>query len=227
MLIGITGAVGVGKTSLLKYLIETSVPYKTPSMFFSFLERNYFSLIFKNEFFDEPFVYFDFKRFVMNFVVENENEVIVVDVKKAKEGFVDLFEQFFKNLNPIVGEPLVFLESHLLVEENFNLDLLFVLRCSPLLILERLRKRNYSPKKAFDNALLEALDYFPTNARSFYRNVVEIDTTNKGLKQELEELAFIYKLFKEKREEFEKIKQRNFSFKKELEQLALLSPKFD
>ncbi len=69
-------------------------------------------------------------------------------------------------------EDKVIFESHF--AELIPSDLVIVLRLDPYELMERLLNRRYSKKKAMENALAEALDYY-TPRRG--EGVIEIDTT--------------------------------------------------
>lgn len=70
-------------------------------------------------------------------------------------------------------------EGHLLCEVALPCEQCVVLRCNPLLLEKRLKKRGYAKAKVGENALAEALDYCLTMAESNYGNVVQIDCTKK------------------------------------------------
>jgi len=66
----------------------------------------------------------------------------------------------------------VIFESHF--AELIPADLVIVLRLDPYELMERLLNRRYSKKKAMENALAEALDYYTPRKG---KKVIEIDTT--------------------------------------------------
>ncbi len=72
-------------------------------------------------------------------------------------------------------EDNVVFESHF--AEQVPADVVVVLRLDPYEIVERLQNRRYSKKKAFENALAEALDYYATEAVPAAEKVVQVDTT--------------------------------------------------
>lgn len=86
----------------------------------------------------------------------------------------------------------VVVESHLLCEFQLPCDAVVVLRCNPLVLRERLRRRGYGKKKTRDNALCEALDYCLVNAELHYgknrkkkAKIVQVDCTRLPSVREL------------------------------------------
>ncbi len=68
-------------------------------------------------------------------------------------------------------------EGHLLCDVKLPLDVLFVLRTRPDVLMARLEERGYSKEKVDENVLAEALDYCIQHAEERYGNIVQIDTT--------------------------------------------------
>ena len=65
--------------------------------------------------------------------------------------------------------------SHFL--KDHRIKTFFVLRCSPLVLAERLKKRNYSRKKACDNVMFEAIDGEFLEASRLHKNIIQLDNT--------------------------------------------------
>ncbi len=63
----------------------------------------------------------------------------------------DILRQKIENMDNII------IDSHF--SELFKVDLVFVLRCEPKILYERLKKRGYSEKKIKENVEAEILDY--------------------------------------------------------------------
>jgi len=55
-----------------------------------------------------------------------------------------------------------------------------VLRTRPDVLLQRLKPRNYPEKKIQENVMAEMLDYCLSKAEKRYKNVWQIDTTNRS-----------------------------------------------
>ncbi len=58
-----------------------------------------------------------------------------------------------------------------------KIDLFIVLRCNPLKLIKRLKKRGYSKSKIYDNAMFEALDGTYIEATELHKNVIQIENT--------------------------------------------------
>ncbi len=71
-------------------------------------------------------------------------------------------------------------EGHLACEVKIPCNLAVILRCNPLVLMKRLKKRRYAREKVIDNALAEAQDYFIFKVEENYgKNYIVIDTTRK------------------------------------------------
>lgn len=82
----------------------------------------------------------------------------------------------------------IILEGHLLCDIKLPLDLLFILRTRPDVLMERLEERGYSKEKIDENVLAEALDYCIQNAEDKYQKIVQIDTTETSPEQAVERI---------------------------------------
>ncbi len=69
------------------------------------------------------------------------------------------------------------LEGHLACEVKIPCDLVVILRCNPLVLMKRLRRRSYAGWKVIDNALAEAQDYFVFKTERRYKHFIEVDAT--------------------------------------------------
>jgi adenylate kinase len=84
----------------------------------------------------------------MGAVIKKEEGSLVVDT--------DILRENLQKMDNII------IDSHF--AEVFDVDFVFVLRCEPKILYERLRKRGYSEKKIKENVLAEMLDYCLQNA---------------------------------------------------------------
>ena len=181
MIIGISGAVSTGKTTLaLLYSEKKGIRYISLK---DIAEKN--ALL---------------KEY------DSERDAYVVDVNELEKAFEE-------EVSHIEGDIIV--ESHFLVEQRFTLDLLILLRVSPIVLFKRMIERGYSEKKAYENALAEATDYFSINALKHYPSkiVYELNLTGKN---EEESLNLIEKVVKGE------AKREYFSFPVELKEIALM-----
>ncbi|MFH1200688.1 MAG: AAA family ATPase [Candidatus Micrarchaeota archaeon] len=81
----------------------------------------------------------------------------------------------------IAGVKDYVVEGHLACEIRLPADAVIVLRCDPLKLRARYRKRGYSAAKAKENLLAEALDYCIVRAEINYGRgmVLQLDATRK------------------------------------------------
>ncbi len=78
------------------------------------------------------------------------------------------------------GKTHFILEGHLAAEVKIPCDAVVILRCNPLVLMQRLKKRGYSKGKIVDNALAEAQDYFPLKVSENYgKKYIEVDSTHR------------------------------------------------
>ena len=63
--------------------------------------------------------------------------------------------------------------------------IVFVLRCNPIILAQRLRKKKWSHEKITENVVAEILDYCLINARSYYtkKKVTQLDTSRSSVKR--------------------------------------------
>ncbi len=117
--------------------------------------------------------------------------------KKRKSRIVDLnrLEKYVKNLILKTGKTLVF-DTHFLVRLPTNLNpLIFVLRCEPLKLAERLRLKGFSEEKIYENVWAEILDFCLQEALALYdpKQIHEVDTTSKNVDEVVEEMLEVVK----------------------------------
>jgi adenylate kinase len=79
----------------------------------------------------------------MNAVSGKNDDTIIVDL--------DILKEKLGKMDDII------IDSHF--AEVFDVDLVFVLRCEPKILYERLTERGYSERKVKENVLAEILDY--------------------------------------------------------------------
>ena len=83
------------------------------------------------------------------------------------------------------------IEGHLACEMKLGEEIV-VLRCDPLILKERLKKRKYNKKKLLDNLESECLDYCEILGLENYKKVHQIDCTNKKIDEIIKILEKIY-----------------------------------
>ncbi len=93
---------------------------------------------------------------------------------------VDIVREKIEKMDNII------IDSHF--AEMFDADLVFVLRCEPRILCERLKRRGYSKKKIRENVLAEILDYCLINALEYHdsEKVFEVSENPVG---EIEEIV--------------------------------------
>lgn len=78
------------------------------------------------------------------------------------------------------------IEGHL--SHHFPADICVVLRCQPDVLEERLSGRDYSDRKIEENVEAEKLDIVLSKAFQQQETVVEVDTTEKSVKETVKEI---------------------------------------
>lgn len=103
-----------------------------------------------------------------------------IDVNKvvSEHGLVKEDIVNIEKLEEVLKEMEGIIEGHLTCEMRLN-DKIFVLRCKPDILKQRLLPRNYSKKKLKNNIESEALDYCTIVAEKNYKKVYEIDTSDR------------------------------------------------
>ena len=117
----------------------------------------------------------------------------------AERGSVEVdVEKLFEVVKPLaVGD--VVIEGHLAHLLPFRDAVVVVLRCSPEVLRERLRRKGFAERKIRENLEAEALDVCLIESLELHENVYEVDTTE--LKPE-EVLACIERILAGRGEEF-------------------------
>ena len=113
---------------------------------------------------------------------DKQGDCAIIDVERLE----DLLKRRFSR----VDKPLIF-EAPFLVKLKRPLTpkTVFILRCNPRKLAERLKAKGYKPRKVMNNLWAEILDYTLQEALSLYpeRKLHEIDVTDKSLDEVLEE----------------------------------------
>lgn len=115
---------------------------------------------------------------------------------KRKTKIVDLVK-LEKYLRKVLREKRNFvLSSHFIVKIPLIFKpRIFVLRCEPLKLAERLKLRGFPEEKIYENVLAEILDYCLQEALTFYKpeRIHEINTTNKNVDGAIREIMMVIK----------------------------------
>lgn len=82
-----------------------------------------------------------------------------------------------EEIQKIDGEKAIFLDGHL--SHFVKCESIIVLRCSPIIVSERLKKRDYKKDKVIENVQAEILDVILCESKKLNENVFEIDCTDK------------------------------------------------
>jgi adenylate kinase len=72
----------------------------------------------------------------------------------------DIIQEKIRDMDDII------VDSHF--AQVFEVDLVFVLRCEPKILFERLKSRNYSQEKIRENVMAEILDYCVLDALQYH-----------------------------------------------------------
>ncbi|MBU7031884.1 MAG: dephospho-CoA kinase [Theionarchaea archaeon] len=88
----------------------------------------------------------------VNAVIAQEKETLVVDQ--------DIIGEKIRDMDNII------IDSHF--AHVFEVDLVFVLRCEPSILFERLKRRNYSEEKIRENVMAEILDFCVLDALEYH-----------------------------------------------------------
>jgi len=70
---------------------------------------------------------------------------------------------------------------------NKMVTFIFVLRCNPVILMRRLRRKKWSSEKVRENVMAETLDSCYIHARSYYSNrkVAQLDTSHSSVKRSI------------------------------------------
>ncbi len=126
-----------------------------------------------------------------------EGEYIDVSELVLRKGFYTTYDQQrathvadVRKVGEFLGQKVSLSKGYLVVSSNFALPvpgvsdfLVFLLRCSPLVLMSRLRERGYDDKKISDNLIAEliGLSLYDACATFGSKKVVEVDVTNLSL----------------------------------------------
>jgi adenylate kinase len=110
--------------------------------------------------------------------VDRRRETRIIDVRKARAKIRKLVDS--------ASFPLIIDTHHPEgIVPNNAVRMVFVLRCDPSILAQRLRKRKWSREKITENVMSEILDYCFINARSYYANrrVIQLDTSRASVQR--------------------------------------------
>ncbi len=95
----------------------------------------------------------------------------------AERGSVEVdIEKLFEVVKPLVSGDVV-IEGHLAHLLPFSDATVVVLRCSPEVLRERLKKKGFAERKIRENLEAEALDVCLIESLEVHKNVYEVDTS--------------------------------------------------
>jgi adenylate kinase len=121
------------------------------------LEKNGEKVVYLNELIDEKIICgYDKKR-----------DTKIVDIRKLDKS-LDRFR---------TGSGKIFLEGH--EAHLLSVNYVIVLRCSPRVLLKRLKSLGWSEMKIMENVEAEAIDLITIESIERYEKVYEIDTTHR------------------------------------------------
>ena len=115
---------------------------------------------------------------------DRERDSYIADMKKVAN-YVSVFER--KNKNIIIDGHL----SHLLPDKL--VDMVVVLRCEPLALKKRLKKKKWKKQKIEENSEAELIGIIAYEARENHKKVFEIDTTKKSISKVAKEVERVLK----------------------------------
>ena len=102
---------------------------------------------------------------------------------------------FTKKIKKSIENENFIISGHLLPDiiSKKDVDIIFILRCSPLILLKRYKKRHYNEQKIRDNIISEAIGIIQYESMIKFgkKKVIEINVTNKNVKRLVEELILI------------------------------------
>ncbi|MCD6381288.1 MAG: adenylate kinase family protein [Candidatus Odinarchaeota archaeon] len=134
---------------------------------------------------------FSFKH-CFNYEYDEERETWLIDYEKLKNSL----NNFLKN-----KEGTYIIEGHFSdLIDPLMVDVVIILRCSPKVLYERLKKKGWSEKKIRENVQSEILGVCTYDAANFYPKdkIFELDTTNRKVD---EVVSNIMKIIKSKKKE--------------------------
>ncbi len=124
------------------------------------------------------------KGFLLGY--DSKRETKIVDLTKLE-----------KYLRKVLRENKNFvLSSHFIVKlPSIFKPKIFVLRCEPFKLLERLKLKGFPEKKIYENIWAEILDSCLQEALTLYksRQIHEVDTTDKNVNEVVKEIMMVVK----------------------------------
>jgi adenylate kinase len=120
------------------------------------------------------------KKLTLGF--DEERACMIADLEKLRK---HLYAKFRESRKPLIFEAPFTLK----LRKPLTPSKIFVLRCEPKILADRLKDKGYSPKKIMENIWAEILDYCLHEALASYspRKIHEIDTSYKNVKEAVEE----------------------------------------
>jgi Predicted nucleotide kinase (related to CMP and AMP kinases) len=110
---------------------------------------------------------------------DEERDTFLVDV--------DLLDGSIRDI--LKDDGTIFLDSHM--SHCLDSDVIFILRCSPNVLSERLRKRGYSESKVVENVQAEILDVILCEAVESDIPVYELDTSDEPISLTVDKMEFV------------------------------------
>jgi adenylate kinase len=117
---------------------------------------------------------------------DTDRETLIVDVEKLQVYLTNFISESAKRY-VVVGHFADVIPEDLL-------DFLVVLRCNPIVLIQRLRSRQWTEKKILENVQAEILGECTAQALSHHKldKVFEIDTTEASLKEVVDAIEAIH-----------------------------------
>ena len=115
---------------------------------------------------------------------DKKRDSYIANMKKVAN-YIAVFERKNKEL---------LIDGHLahLVPAKF-VDIVIVLRCEPLVLKKRLKKRRWNKQKIEENAEAEFIGIIAYEAREKHKKVFEINTTGKSIRKVAQEVERVLK----------------------------------
>ena len=134
----------------------------------------------------------------LNFQYINLNDYAIKN-KLTKQNKTDYtindLNLFSKKIKKKIENGNFIISGHLLPDiiSKKDIDIIFILRCSPLILLKRYKKRQYKEQKIKDNIISEAIGIIQYESMKKFGNnkIIEINVTDKNVKSLVKELTLI------------------------------------
>jgi Predicted nucleotide kinase (related to CMP and AMP kinases) len=110
---------------------------------------------------------------------DEERDTFLVDIDLLDESIHDISKD----------DETIFLDSHL--SHCLDSDVIFILRCCPNVLSERLKKRGYSESKVIENVQAEILDVILCEAVESDIPVYELDTSDESISSTADKLEYV------------------------------------